>query len=494
MGSRGRRDDRAGGGLGRRRFLAAGGALAVSACAGPTPGTGPYAGVAKAGESGGARPAPARGYGELRAVPDERDGEVRLHLPKGFGYRSFDPAGGRLTGGGVTPGRHDGMAAFRGPGGSVILVRNHEVNGPAGAFGDPAHAYDRAAGGGTVTLRVTRRGEVLGSWPSLTGTQMNCSGGPMPWGAWVSCEETVNGPDVGDDHTGGDNTRLTREHGYIFEVPLSGRASGRPIRAAGRFMHESAAFEPRQGAIYLTEDNYRFPSGFYRYLPRRTRCARGASSTAADSRCSRSGARRGGPVARAEARRGVRDGLGGHRRPRPRLHRHARQRHREPGRLAPGPGEGRGDLLQAGGRGAPPRHRLLHLHPGRRHRQGEDPPSGGFGRGRGQVWAYDTWNGMLRLVYESPGAMALDLPDNITTSPRGTLVLCEDGADANYVRGLTRRGEIFDFARLVPVPGDPDAEFAGATFAPGGQTLFVNVQSDRGLTFAIWGPWEQGEF
>ncbi|GAA5070979.1 hypothetical protein HNP84_009170 [Thermocatellispora tengchongensis] len=495
MGSRGRRDDRAGGGLGRRRFLAAGGALAVSACAGPTPGTGPYAGVAKAGESGGARPAPARGYGELRAVPDERDGEVRLHLPKGFGYRSFDPAGGRLTGGGVTPGRHDGMAAFRGPGGSVILVRNHEVNGPAGAFGDPAHAYDRAAGGGTVTLRVTRRGEVLGSWPSLTGTQMNCSGGPMPWGAWVSCEETVNGPDVGDDHTGGDNTRLTREHGYIFEVPLSGRASGRPIRAAGRFMHESAAFEPRQGAIYLTEDNYRFPSGFYRYLPPKNpmRAGRildggrlqmlavrgapgedlslgqkpGAAYETAwvdidDPDPAFTGTPANDTASRAVSRQGLEKGAAIFSRLEGAVHHH-------------------GTVYFTSTQGGATA-------------KGEDPPSGGFGRGRGQVWAYDTWNGMLRLVYESPGAMALDLPDNITTSPRGTLVLCEDGADANYVRGLTRRGEIFDFARLVPVPGDPDAEFAGATFAPGGQTLFVNVQSDRGLTFAIWGPWEQGEF
>ncbi|MFD2355901.1 alkaline phosphatase PhoX [Nonomuraea ferruginea] len=50
--------------------------------------------------------------------------------------------------------------------------------------------------GGTFTLRVTREGEVLRSRPSLSGTLRNCSGGPMPWGAWISCEETVDGPDV----------------------------------------------------------------------------------------------------------------------------------------------------------------------------------------------------------------------------------------------------------------------------------------------------------
>ena len=57
---------------------------------------------------------------------------VRLWLPAGFQYRSFHdteyPV--TLTDGTALPGRHDGMAAFAGPNGNVILVRNHEVNGP----------------------------------------------------------------------------------------------------------------------------------------------------------------------------------------------------------------------------------------------------------------------------------------------------------------------------------------------------------------------------
>ena len=34
------------------------------------------------------------------------------------------------------PGNHDGMGAFAGAGGSVVLIRNHERNGSTGAFTD----------------------------------------------------------------------------------------------------------------------------------------------------------------------------------------------------------------------------------------------------------------------------------------------------------------------------------------------------------------------
>ena len=143
----------------------------------------------------------------LGPVPDLRDGVVRLHLPAGFQYRSFHDTEQPVTldDGTVLPGRHDGMAAFRGSHGNVVLVRNHEVNGPVPAFGDAAKAYDPMTGGGTTTIEVTRYGEVVRSFTSLNGTQMNCSGGPMPWGSWVTCEETINGPDVGPDFTGVSN-------------------------------------------------------------------------------------------------------------------------------------------------------------------------------------------------------------------------------------------------------------------------------------------------
>ena len=60
---------------------------------------------------------------------------------------------------------------------------------------------------------------------------------------------------------------------------------------------------------------------------------------------------------------------------------------------------------------------------------------------------------------------------------------------------LTREAELFDIAlnrltRNAP-PNAPRfaEEFAGATFSPSGDTLFVNIQAAQGITFAIWGPW-----
>ncbi|MEU7859657.1 alkaline phosphatase PhoX [Nonomuraea sp. NPDC049141] len=470
----------------RRRFLTRAGLAAAAGIAGP------FAGVACAGARGGV--ALATGYGPLKAVRDARDGKVRLHLPEGFKYRSFSPAGSKYSDGSIVPGKHDGMAAFRGPRDTAILVRNHEVAGPVGAFGDKDKAYDPAAGGGTSTLQVTRYGEVLKSAPSLNGTMMNCSGGPMPWNAWVSCEETVNGPDVANDFNGNDNSKLTRKHGYIFEVPVSGTSNAKPIKAAGRFAHESAAFDPQAGALYLTEDCFAFASGFYRYTPPKHPLKAGRLL---DGGRLQMLAIKGSP--HKDLSKGQRAGV---------TYNTVWVTIDDPDPTFTGK-PSNDDAVQAVGKqgraeGAAIFSRLegAIYHQGVVYfcstqggatAEGDTPPSG-FGKGRGQVWAYETWTGRLRLVYESPRSSVLDLPDNVTASPRGTLVLCEDGDGDNFLRGLTKKGEIFDFARLEPVEGDPGAEFAGSTFGPGGHTLYVNIQSKEGMSFAIWGPWQRGSF
>jgi secreted PhoX family phosphatase len=122
-----------------------------------------------------------------------------------------------------------------------------------------------------------------------------------------------------------------------------------------------------------------------------------------------------------------------------------------------------------------------------------DPPpngSAGFGDGYGQVWMYDISKETLTLVFESPGPDILDFPDNIIISPRRkSVILCEDSSGGNMLRALTTKGLIFDFARNNLAEGVD--EFAGATFGPGGQVLYTNMQSN-GITYAIWGPWSKG--
>ena len=68
----------------------------------------------------------------------------------------------------VTPGRQDGMAAFRGPRGTTRVVRNHEVRGHEAVMGgspsDIAKAYDGNTNGGTTTLSIdSNTRELLGS-------------------------------------------------------------------------------------------------------------------------------------------------------------------------------------------------------------------------------------------------------------------------------------------------------------------------------------------
>lgn len=108
--------------------------------------------------------------------------------------------------------------------------------------------------------------------------------------------------------------------------------------------------------------------------------------------------------------------------------------------------------------------------------------------GQGQVFELDPRTDGFRVLFASPDATTLNAPDNITVSPRGGMVLCEDGNGAEFLHGLTPGGEIFPFAENL-LNG---SEWAGATFSPIlGEWLFVNLQSP-GITFAITGPWDHG--
>jgi secreted PhoX family phosphatase len=477
--------------LDRRSFLKGGAAAAAGVALG-----GPFAGFA-------AQQALAAGTGKpntrpLTPLPDMADGVTRLALPAGFAYRSFQPSSKAapliLDDGSRLPGRHDGMAAFAGPGHNV-LIRNHEENGSGPAFGAPGSpVYDSNAPGGTSTVRVTGDGQVIESYASLSGTQNNCSGGPMPWGAWVTCEETVNGPDVGNDFTGADNTLLTKPHGGIFEVPVTGDAAATPITAAGRFAHESVALDPADGALYLSEDNFAFPSGFYKYVPPAHPMQVGAIQDGGTlwmlkvvgvDRADLARSQPAGATYDIEwvpiATPWFDDG-------RPAV---ATRTNDEAINFVSSQGFAQGAAGFARLEGTIYDHNIVYF---TATQGGGDPmttPSdsvNGWGKGFGQIWAYHVRSQKLELVFESPNRDVLDFPDNVTTSRRGTLIVCEDHDQGNFLRGLTRGGQLFTIAQNVS--SRPDDEFAGSTFSPNGDTLYVNVQTTLGRSFAIWGPWE----
>jgi len=131
----------------------------------------------------------------------------------------------------------------------------------------------------------------------------------------------------------------------------------------------------------------------------------------------------------------------------------------------------------------------------------------GYGNGTGQIWSYNPGTSTLTCRFQSSGPTVLDLPDNITSrGENGTIVVCEDGGGDNYIRALAPAGTLFDIAlnRLhwsanppaTTPPITPGAarygeEFAGAAFTPDNQTMFVNIQANFGISFAIWGRWDR---
>lgn len=447
----------------RRRFLATAGAFLGAA---------PFHALAcRVADTGGTSAAVEAGasdigYGPLGPVADGTTGLPLLHLPAGFRYVTFGWTDDPLDDGLVTPPAHDGMAAFPTAGGLVRLVRNHELRD--GVAFAPRPVYDPNGGGGTTTLDFDpSAGELVGAHASLTGTAVNCAGGPTPWGSWLTCEETVLGPGGDPDYE--------LPHGYVFEVPADGAASAEPYRAMGRFVHEAVAVDPATGIVYETED--RRSAGLYRFVPDQP------GNLAAGGRLEML-AIDGAPDYDTRTGQTVGDW--------------------HPVTWTPIADPDPADIadnslyLQGVAGGAATFARLEGIwHGGGRiyvvSTTGGDVEAG-------QVWEYDPAGERIRLLFESPGKDVLDMPDNLTVSPRGGLALCEDGDNDNYVLGLTLRGQIFPFAKNnVVLDGERNGlsgdfrhrEFAGAVYSPAGDWLFVNAQSP-GITFAITGPWGAG--
>ncbi len=200
-----------------RRQLIVSGALAAGALAGsPRLLREALAAPARAGVSP---------YGALG--PPDANG---LMLPPGFSSREV-ARGLSQVAGYPWPVFPDGQATYSTAEGGWILVTNSESLAPAGA--------------GTSAIRFRPDGGVAAAYRILGGTNVNCAGGPTPWGTWLSCEE--------------------HDSGLVWECDPAGKLMAVARPALGVFNHEAAAVEPSQRQLYLTEDKP--DGGFYRFTP-----------------------------------------------------------------------------------------------------------------------------------------------------------------------------------------------------------------------------------
>ncbi|WP_223177988.1 alkaline phosphatase PhoX [Pseudohalioglobus sediminis] len=162
-------------------------------------------------------------------LAEDRNG---IRLPPGFSSKVIAQSGQPVIAGdpflwGASP---DGGACFAQQDGSWIYVCNNELGGNAG---------------GVSAIHFDRTGAPQSAYPILTGTSRNCAGGKLPYGRWLSCEETPTG--------------------QVYECDPTGKkpAIVRPL--LGVFRHEAAAYDLENHHIYLTEDR---PDGkLYRFVP-----------------------------------------------------------------------------------------------------------------------------------------------------------------------------------------------------------------------------------
>jgi secreted PhoX family phosphatase len=339
-----------------------------------------------------------------------------------------------------------------------------------------------------------RSGRLIRQFVGLAGTHVNCAGG-YAWRqrAWLTCEETLDGPEDG----------YASKHGYVFAVPVDATraVAAAPLTAMGRFKHEAACADDT-GTVYLTEDAGKgVGSGFYRFVPRdRADLAKGGVLQMLRLR----------DTPQFDARDKQIVGAGRDcdwvtiKTPDPELEAGA------PGCFDQGYAAGgikfnRLEGLALGQDGKT----VYFTSTSGGSRKSTDVNRDGFVQGYGQLWRYvprGRDGGVLTLHFESPGGNALDSPDNLCVTPRGGLLMCEDDAspkdddrhagspisNVNRLVGLGRDGAVFTFAVNVL----NDTELCGACFSPDGQTLFVNLYGDgkpgSGMSCAINGPWARG--
>ena len=419
-----------------------------------------------------------------------KDPKGILNLPSGFKYKIVSQFKDKMNDGLQVPNHADGMGCFKIDNQRVALIRNHELGRfeefnfktdysksafakinnipdwyPLESMYDQCKDGNPCYGGTTTTIYNTKNFNVENEYLSLAGTLVNCSGGITPWGTWITCEETVAKK----------NSFLLKNHGYNFEVIPSIKrklTSPQPIKSMGRFRHEAVAFHNGEtGSVYQTED--RKDGLIYRFLPNnKTKLLNGGTLQALafidelslDTRNWKKQKVRQGESFSVkwldlENVESPNDDL--------------REQGFEKGCAKFARPEG------------------MWEHEGKIY---FTCTSGGKNE-LGQIWEYipslyegtpkeQKYPAKLKLFFESDDAKSLDMCDNITISPFGDIIICEDGKGSDYLVGIKSDGKSYKIAKNIL----NSSEFAGACFSPDGKILFVNIYKPS-ITLAITGNW-----
>jgi secreted PhoX family phosphatase len=391
-----------------------------------------------------------------------KDNNNIIDLHHSLKYQIISEEGSIMSDGFKVPGLADGMGSFL-VNDEIVLVRNHEIvpehGMDKGPFQNPDTQisllgnkhYDKNAIGGTTNVVIDKGSkDVLKEYLSLSGTHQNCAGGTTPWGTWLSCEEKVD-----------KKRKDCVSHGYVFEVDPRNPSlnSPHPLKKLGRFNHEAVAFD-RFNNAYLTED--RSDGLIYKFIPKYPnnlkegelfalsitgiKDARNWDSSLIDLNKTYLA-----DWIKIEDYNPDYDSV------------------REEGIIKGATPFARPEGIIAG-------NDSIYI----------CCTSGGSLK-KGQIWKLNptVFNEIsIELWYEVRDTTSLNMPDNITISPWGDLIVCEDNSDINRLWGITTKGKPY----LIAQNSYSNSEFAGVCFSPMDNTMFVNLQSN-GLTLLINGSW-----